>query len=80
MSNAFTQTNQTMFALRRLTEKFDAAGDGINDFNRRQAQGEKTDPAEFMELLEKRSITQHAMQAQFKLHEKPLKTVLNEVK
>lgn len=80
MSDAINHTNQTMVALRRLTHKFDAVGDRINDFSQRQANGENPDPAEFMKLLEARSHTQIAMQAQFKLHEKPLKTVLNETR
>ncbi|HYD61649.1 MAG TPA: hypothetical protein VEC35_14885 [Noviherbaspirillum sp.] len=79
MSNSLS-TAHTMSALRRLTNRFDAAGDQINDFAHRQAQGENPDPAEFMKLLEQRSVTGQAMQAQFKLREKPLKTVLNETR
>jgi hypothetical protein len=33
-----------------------------------------------MKLLDQRSVTQQAMEAQFKLYEKPLKTVMNETK
>jgi len=80
MSDHSVQSGQAGFALRRLTHKFDAVGDQLNDFHRRFAQGENPDPSEFMKLLEKRSHTQMAMQAQFKLYEKPLKTVLNETR
>ena len=80
MSDQFIQHGQTMSALHRLTNKFDAAGGQINDFTQRCAQGEKPDPAEFMRLLEQQSITKDVMQAQVKLHEKPLKTVMNETR
>ncbi len=80
MSNSSDPINQTTFALRRLTQRFDGTGEQINDFLRRQAHGEPVDPQQFMKLMELRSHAQQAMQAQFKLHEKPLKTVLNETR
>jgi hypothetical protein len=52
----------------------------MNDFMRRQANGEQPDPAEFMSILTKRSVVHDAMQAQSKLYEKPMQTVLNETK
>lgn len=80
MADNYSNSNPAMSALRRLNDKFDAQGDQMNDFMARQAQGENPDPAAFMKLLEQRSTTSEALQAQFKLHEKPLKTVLNETK
>lgn len=68
----------TMPTLHHLDRKMDSVNDEINDFMHDQASGEATDPAAFMELMEKRSNMQRAMDAQFKLNEKPLKTVLNE--
>lgn len=80
MSDISGQNSQALFALRRLNTKFDAQGDQMNDFMNRQAHGENPDPDLFSKLLEQRSVTHQAMQAQFKLHEKPLKTVMNETK
>lgn len=68
----------TIPALRRLDGKVDSINDELNDLTRAQAAGENPDPAEFMQLMEKRLNTQQAMQAQYKLNDKPLKTVLNE--
>jgi hypothetical protein len=73
-------SDNTLNSLRRLTGKFDEAGEKMNTFFERQRNGEKPDPKEFASLLEKRSITQSAMSAQFKLFEKPMKTVLQETK
>lgn len=72
--------NHVINALRRLSNKYDAAAEEMTDFNRRQMAGEKPDPNEFVALLKKRAVTQDAMTAQFKLYEKPLKTVLQETK
>ena len=66
--------------LRQLNNRFDATTDLMSDFNRRQADGEHPDPAEFMDLLSKQSVTRTAMTAQFGLVQKPLKTVLNETR
>ena len=66
--------------LRRLNNQSEDTAEQMNDFARRQAAGEKPDPDEFMALLKQRSTTHDAMAAQFKLFEKPLKTVLNETK
>ncbi len=80
MSSDFNSNNQTMLALRRLNGKFDEQGTQMNDFMQRQAHGENPDPALFSKLLDQHSVTSAAMQAQFKLYEKPLKTVMNEMK
>lgn len=72
--------NPAMSALRRLNTRYDEQASQITDFNQRQADGENPDQDEFMKLLDQRSVTQMAMQSQFKLYEKPLKTVLNETK
>lgn len=73
-------TNSTLNGLRRLNAKYEQAGEGMNDFVNREMNGEKPDSHEFMKLLEQRSIAKDAMQAQFKLFEKPMKTVLGETK
>lgn len=72
--------NPALSELRRLNTRYDELGAQITDFNQRQVDGEDPDPDAFMHLLDQRSSTQLAMQAQFKLYEKPLKTVLNETK
>lgn len=77
MSN---NTSNALQNLRRLNGKFDEAGEQMAKFYERQMKGENPDPQEFASLLEKRSITQSAMSAQFKLFEKPMKTVLQETK
>lgn len=71
---------ESIHNLRHLDGKVDAINNDINDFMLAQANGEAPDPAQFTELLEKRVTAQQAMQAQFKLNEKPLKTVLNETR
>ena len=64
--------------LRRGHQKIDEVNGQINDFMHAQAGGEQPDPGAFMAMLEKRMTVQQAMQAQLKLHEKPLKSVLTE--
>jgi hypothetical protein len=73
-------SNGVMHELRRLNNRSDETGDKMADFIRRQMNGEQPDPSEFTAILEKRSTTHDAMRAQFKLLEKPLKTVLQDVK
>jgi len=73
-------SNPVLANLHRLGNKFDDIGDAIQDFMARQAAGEKPDPDEFSRLMELQSVDKSAMQAQFNLLQKPLKTVLNEVK
>lgn len=72
--------NPVLRNLRHMEKKFDGISQDINDFNRQQAAGEMPDPAAFMELLQKQSVTKSAMSAQFNLLQKPLKTVLNETR
>lgn len=73
-------SNPVLQNLRHMDKKFDEIGQKINDFNRQQADGDMPDPEKFMDLLQKQSITKSAMNAQFNLLQKPLKTVLNETK
>jgi len=73
-------SNPVLQNLRHMDKKFDEISQKINDFNRQQADGEMPDPAAFMDLLQKQSVTKSAMSAQFNLLQKPLKTVLNETK
>jgi len=80
MSDLYGTNNQFSTSLHRLTTKYDNTSDGMMDFLQRQARGENPDPDEFMKLLQKRSNTANAMQAQFSVFNKPLKTVLNESK
>ena len=72
--------NHVIHSLRRLSNRSDAVGDEMADFARRQANGEQPNPDEFMKLLQLRSTTHDAMTAQFKLIEKPMKTVLQETR
>ncbi|MBP0597302.1 hypothetical protein J8I26_04250 [Herbaspirillum sp. LeCh32-8] len=74
------QPNPFLQNLRQLNSRFDSTAQELADFNRRQADGEHPDPAEFMDLLSKQSVTRTAMAAQFGLTQKPLKTVLNETR
>ncbi|RSZ61097.1 hypothetical protein HF313_16465 [Massilia atriviolacea] len=67
-------------ALRRLETHFDDADQRMRDFMAAEAAGDKPDPDSFLHMLEQRSVTRRAMEAQHKLHEKPLKTVLTEAK
>ncbi|BEV15657.1 hypothetical protein HBDW_24450 [Herbaspirillum sp. DW155] len=73
-------SNPVLQNLRHMDKKFDEISQKINDFNRQQVDGEMPDPAAFMDLLQKQSVTKSAMSAQFNLLQKPLKTVLNETK
>ncbi|RJF96874.1 hypothetical protein D3870_21075 [Noviherbaspirillum cavernae] len=80
MSDTYSTSSQSMHALRRANDKLDGTIGQIDHFMERQMNGERPDPAEFMQLLEKQATAQQALQAQFKLFEKPMKTVLNETK
>lgn len=73
-------SNPMLQNVRQLTQRFDDLGERMSDFNRRQADGEHPDPSEFVDLLQKQSVTHSALNAQFSLLQKPLKTVLNETK
>jgi len=76
----YPQTNQALHDLRRTNNKLDDNNDQLHDFMDRQMHGENPDPNEFMQIMEQRSNAKSAMQAQFRLYEKPMKTVLNETK
>lgn len=65
-------------AMRRLNSRYDTANEGLDDFYQRQMRGEQTDAAEFFALVQQRATSQQAMEAAFKLQEKPIKTVLSE--
>lgn len=73
-------SNPVLQSLRSLDRKFSDITDQVNDFQRRQSNGEQPDPDQFTKLLSKQSVTHSAMTAQFNLLQKPLKTVLNETK
>lgn len=73
-------TSPALAPMRRMNDKLDSANGQIEDFMQAQAGGERPDPAAFMGMLEKKAAAQQALQAQLKLHEKPLKTVLSEVR
>ena len=70
--------NDPIKAMRRLSNKYDACNEQLNDYAQRQAHGEEGDAAEFFALIQKRTTSQEAMEAVFKLQEKPIKTVLSE--
>lgn len=71
-------TNDINQAMRRLNNRYDNANEGLDDYYQRQMHGEDVDAAEFFALVQQRATSQEAMEAQFKLQEKPLKTVLSE--
>lgn len=73
-------SNPVLQSLRGLNRKYEDVTEQVNNFQRRQTNGEQPDPAEFGKLLAKQSVTHSAMAAQFNLLQKPLKTVLNETK
>jgi hypothetical protein len=73
-------SNPVHQGLRHLTQRYDDLGEKLDNFNRRQADGQHPDPAEFVDLLKKQSVAHSALNAQFSLLQKPLKTVLNETK
>lgn len=72
--------NHVMHAIRRLSGRSEANAADMEDFTRRQANGEQPDPNEFVKLLQLQSTNNDVMTAQFKLVEKPLRTVLQEAK
>jgi regulator of sigma D len=75
-----SEHNPVLQSLRRMNNKFDTNAEQINDFNRRQINGEHPDGDEFTKLMQTQATTRTAMTAQFNLLQKPLKTVLNETK
>ncbi|MFB9241720.1 hypothetical protein IV454_18780 [Massilia antarctica] len=72
--------NPTSRALRRLETHLDDSDLRMREFMAAEAAGEQPDSDSFLHMLEQRSVTRRAMEAQSKLYEKPLKTVLAESK
>lgn len=72
--------NPVAQSLRAMSRRFDDTCANINDFQRRQTNGETPDPQQFTQLLQQQSVTHSAMTAQFNLLQKPLKTVLTETR
>jgi len=70
--------NQTMPVIRRFSQKMDDADQRMDVYLQGQANGEASDGGEFLKMLEQRTVTQRAMEAQLKLNEKPVKTVMTE--
>ena len=70
--------NLVLNSIRHLDDKYKSISEQQTDFLRRQSAGEKPDPDEFVQLLEKQSVTGTAMTAQFNLYQKPLKTALTD--
>ncbi|GAA4026146.1 hypothetical protein [Actimicrobium antarcticum] len=64
--------------LRRLNTRYDDANEKLDHHFDSAMHGEEPDPAEFFALIQKRQITQQAMDATLKLHEKAKKTVMSE--
>jgi len=62
----------------RLNNKYEDVDDQLRDIMQRQQLGEEPNAKQFMKLLEKHSVTQQAMEAQFALRDKPQQTALNE--
>lgn len=66
--------------LRRLGQRYDGANEQLDDYFERGVRGEEPDPSQFFALLQKRQVSQQAMEAQLKLHEKAKKAAMNEAK
>jgi hypothetical protein len=66
--------------LRRLGKRYDGANEQIDNYIESSMRGEEPDPSEFFALMQKRQISQQAMEAQMKLHEKGKKAAMNEAK
>ena len=75
-----TETRPTLNILRHLDHKFNETDAKMDEFMELQVQGEEPDPAEFMQLVERQMIVQKVMSAQLQLNEKPVRTVLSEVR
>ncbi|HEY8024618.1 MAG TPA: hypothetical protein VIF60_08645 [Burkholderiaceae bacterium] len=70
--------SDTMRSLHRLNAKYEEQNAEVKRTMRLQMQGVQPDAAQFMNLLERHSVTQQAMEAQIKLHVRPHQTALNE--
>jgi hypothetical protein len=66
--------------LRRLGQRYDGANEQLDNYMEGSMRGEEPDPAQFFALMQKRQVSQQAMEAQLKLHEKGKKAAMNEAK
>jgi hypothetical protein len=66
--------------LRRLGQRYDGANEQLDNYIEGSMRGEEPDPAQFFALMQKRQVSQQAMEAQLKLHEKGKKAAMNEAK
>ncbi|MFT5014497.1 MAG: hypothetical protein ACI9ZF_000003 [Bradyrhizobium sp.] len=66
--------------LRRLGQRYDGANERLDNYFESGMRGEEPDPSQFFALLQKRQVTQQAMEAELKLHEKAKKAAMNEAK
>jgi hypothetical protein len=73
-------TNDAIQAIRKGLREVDSLNAQLDDHTRAKARGENPDGQAFVKLVEKRMVSMQAMQAQVKLNEKPLHTVLTESK
>lgn len=80
MANTYSNINPAFDGIRRLNSRLEDYTSDMLDFVKCEMAGEEPDPNEFARILEHRSVTKSAMQAQVKLHEKPLKTILQDVR
>lgn len=80
MADNYSHINPAFDSMRRLNTRLEGYTNDMIDFTNRQMAGEEPDPNEFARILEHRSVTKSAMQMQVKLHEKPLKTILQDVR
>ncbi|PFH10299.1 hypothetical protein BCF11_2717 [Collimonas sp. PA-H2] len=69
---------ETVPVLRHLSSKLDSCNQQLDGYMQDQANGAQVDGAEFLKMIEQRTVTQQAMEAQLKLKEKPLRTVLSD--
>lgn len=66
--------------LRRLGQRYDGVNEQLDNYFESGMRGEEPDPSQFFALLQKRQVSQQAMEATMKLHEKGKKAALNESK
>ncbi|MEC5218488.1 hypothetical protein RCH09_003459 [Actimicrobium sp. GrIS 1.19] len=73
-------TSDAIPVIHRLNRTYENASEDIDHYIEGQMHGEPADPAAFFALVEQRQTTFQAMEARVKLDEKPVKTVLAEVR
>lgn len=69
---------ETAPVLRHLSNKLDNCNKQLDGYMQDQANGNQVDGGAFLKMIEQRTVTQQAMEAQLKLKEKPLRTVLSD--